>query len=71
VPKISCSVSKKVERSAVKRNKIKRQCREAVRHHITSVKKPILGLLSVKKSEHPLSFNSLSKEMGELFSKVE
>lgn len=69
-PKISCSVSKKVERLAVKRNRIKRQCREAVRMELASIKVPVLGVISFKKSKEGVSYENLLEEVREIFSNI-
>lgn len=69
--KVSCSVSKKVEKKAVGRNRLKRQCREAIKAHLKSVKDPIVGLISIRKTKKKLSFSDLNKEVEEVFLKVE
>jgi len=71
ISKISCVVSKKTEKTAVKRNKIKRQCRELVKENMTSIPKKINGILSVNKVENHFFFQVLDKEIKDLFSKVE
>jgi len=68
--KISCSVSKKVEKLAVKRNKLKRQCREAIRLELPSIKTPILGVVSFKKNKNKVSYEDLREEIREMFSSI-
>jgi ribonuclease P protein component len=69
-PKISCAVSKKTERLAVKRNKMKRRCREAVRVELSSVKTPVLGVISFKKVKERISYQKILEEVREIFSTI-
>ncbi|PIR86590.1 ribonuclease P protein component [Candidatus Kaiserbacteria bacterium CG10_big_fil_rev_8_21_14_0_10_43_70] len=71
ISKVSCSISKKIEKKAVNRNKIKRQCKEAVRLNLASLKKPVFGIVSFKKAYPPHSFNEICREVSGLFSRVE
>jgi ribonuclease P protein component len=49
--KIACSVAKKVAKLAVDRNRLKRQCREALRENIESPTLSIIGIVRIMSAE--------------------
>lgn len=56
-------ISKKIIRTAVKRNVVKRRGYHVLRDVFGSIKKPYKGIFFVKKGAGELSFNELKKEI--------
>jgi len=67
---ITCSISKKVARGAVQRNKIKRWCREAIRQNYSLLKKPTTGIMQTR-TTLGLSFKGAREEIRDIFMKVQ
>ena len=68
--KMACVVSKKVSKSAVVRNRIRRQCREIVRPILPRVSKPISLVFYAKKDAIQASFVGLEMDVRTLLSRV-
>jgi ribonuclease P protein component len=66
--RVGVSVSKKVSKSAVVRNKIRRRAYSALRHSIDKTRGGIY-LLSAKKGAEKLKFEALKTEIEKIFSK--
>lgn len=52
-PKLSCAVAKKVAKHAVDRNRLKRQCREALAHELPTLAVPVVGLVRILDANTP------------------
>ena len=63
--KVSFVVSKKVERSAVRRNQLKRRLYHALKENLV-VLSSFIGVFFVKKGAHLLSFSDIKNELAEL-----
>jgi ribonuclease P protein component len=68
--RLSCSASKKVDKIAARRNALKRKCREAIRLELSSVRNPVLGMVSFKKNYSVISFEKLRDEIRSVFSQI-
>ena len=66
--KIAVSVSKKVARLAVDRNRLKRECRHALRLYIPTLKKPILGIIRVMNKG--AEYKDFTAEIKDIFERV-
>jgi ribonuclease P protein component len=62
------SVSKKVAKSAVERNKYRRRGYSIISKNSTKIKKGFYFFFSFKKNSIPIAFTNLEKEVGELLS---
>ena len=67
---VSVVVSKKVENSAVNRNKTKRRVYYALKVLSDKFKKPFKGVFVLKKSVLKMNFKDLEKELQDLVEKV-
>ena len=66
--RFSFSVSKKIEKSAVKRNKLRRQGYSVIDRHIEQIKEGNLFFFVFKKGSNTITFNNLEKEVLQLLS---
>ena len=66
VSKFTVVISKKVEKAAVKRNKIKRRIREIIKNELYPFKKPLFMVIHVKKGIGDLNFNKYKIELQNL-----
>ena len=66
--KFSFSVSKKVEGSAVKRNKLRRQGYSIINRYIKQIKENTFLFFVFKKGSNTITFNNLEKEIFGLLS---
>lgn len=62
-PKFGFVVSKKIDKIAVKRNKVRRQLAEAVRSVITQIKPDIYALVLAKKSIKKADFEQIKNNL--------
>lgn len=66
--KFAAVVSKKIALRAVKRNKLRRQITESIRHNLTQLKKPIVCLAILKKgSPEELDYSIIDSQIKEFF----
>ncbi len=65
----SVSVSKKVSKSAVGRNKIRRRVYSIIKTFITKINGDISGLVIMKSGSEKLSFNDLQEQIKNIFVK--
>jgi len=63
-------ISRKVMKSAVKRNFLKKQGRHIIRENIIKIKEPHIGAFFIKKGAEKLSFNELQEEIQQLLQKA-
>lgn len=66
----SCVVSKKLAKTAVLRNKIRRRVYEAVKKSLPSIKNGYICLVFVKKEVINADFSTLEKNISELLKKA-
>ena len=70
VPRIGLTVGK-VMGKAVDRNRIKRRMREAVRHNLPLLSAPVDVILHPRRSVIDLEFNTLKREVAQVFRQVQ
>ncbi len=65
-PKMASVVSKKIAARAVDRNRIERQCREALRAHLRRIKEPVALVFHGKREAASASFRETKKDIEAL-----
>ncbi len=66
-PKFAFVVSKKIDKKAVVRNKIRRYLSEAIRILMPQLKKDVYAVFFVKKEIKNLEFNQIKKEISKIY----
>src|SRR3989338_9429348 len=69
-PRAACVVSKKIAVRAVDRNKIERRCREALRPHMSQIKKSIALIFHAKREARDASYAEIVRDVEKLLSSV-
>ena len=68
--KFACVVSKKVSSRAVDRNRIKRQCREAIRPQLSKLGGRYALVFTAKREAVHASFAEVVQEIGKLLARI-
>lgn len=69
-PKVACVVSKKIAARAVDRNRVKRQCREALRPFIKEVQKPTALIFRAKREAVEATFAEIRQDIQKLLERI-
>jgi len=64
-PRLAVSVAKKVAKRAVDRNRLKRQCREALLLALPLLRSPVIGVVRIM--DKAVSFDDLEKQIKDIF----